>query len=176
MPVIVQGPAFSLGYRVGIRRNLLGTSTLLLFIGLVLTSCTPSTGGKDQPLEVATAFVETYDQWAQDGYSADVPEGLKKLASDEALDGLESDGRWYSNGRVRQRGSIQIVDAQLAEATEKRAVVAITLDSSDVEVIAAGQPTWRSDQKTQRMEVILEHLNTWRVSELTSVSKDSETK
>lgn len=147
------------------------TSALIVFIVAAVAGCAPVVGDSKEPLEAAKNFVEVYDRWAQDGYSKSVPVDLQELVTGDALLAIESDARWYSRGGIRQLGSTEIVDIEVSDTTDKRAVVTLTLDTSDIQVTAEGQPTWRSEETRQRLEIVLTKHTTWRVTEVVPVDE-----
>lgn len=137
---------------------------LLLLTGVTMTSCTRVAQEAAGPLKVAVNYVEHYDQWAQDGYSSPIPEALRVASSSATLEILKNDQSWYAGGGVRQRGSVRVVSSELVEASNTKAVVRLTIDSTDIEVLAEGQPTFMSDERVHVTEFTLEKSDRWRVT------------
>jgi hypothetical protein len=116
------------------------------------------------PVEVATSFVSEYSEWAQTGYSSPIPDSLLDCANEEMQTVLEDDRQWRVRGQVRHDGPTRVRDAELVESGVSRAVVAVTLDITDLMVLAEGEPTFMNDQKIHVTEFILEKTDRWRVT------------
>ncbi|MFJ4223369.1 hypothetical protein [Microbacterium sp. NPDC089695] len=128
-----------------------------------LSACT-SASHDDGPAGAATSFINEYDQWAQDGYTEPIPEGLKDASSGTTIKELENDRLWYSQGGIQQEGSLQIVDTSVVSQEGNSAVVRVTIDSSDIAIFAEGKKTFMSEERTTITELTLKRTDRWRVT------------
>ncbi|WP_132437285.1 MULTISPECIES: hypothetical protein [unclassified Rathayibacter] len=94
---------------------------------------------KEGPVEAVQAFVAAYDEWAQGGYTASVPEELADAVTEKLFPDLDSDARWYSRGKVRQVGSMVVSEVELLSNSGTDAVVGALLDTTGIRVLANGK-------------------------------------
>lgn len=139
---------------------------VLVFAGL-LGGCS-QTAPTSGPVVAATRFIETYDEWAQDGYHGSIPDSLRSLVSSEMVDVLQSDQRWHVNGGVVQHGAVRVIDASLIESSDSDAVVRVELDATDVSVTAEGEPTYVDYSQPIVTLFSLEKDGEWRVVSTTA--------
>lgn len=116
----------------------LGFASFLL-IGVALSGCATAAQNEAGPIEVATDFVRFYDQWAQSGFPEDIPQEIESISGDNTLKDLESDSRWYSQGGVRQVGSVHFRDARVLHQEDGTSTVEMSTDYSGVTLIAEGE-------------------------------------
>ncbi|WP_413318319.1 hypothetical protein AA0Z99_00165 [Agrococcus sp. 1P02AA] len=133
---------------------------------LTIVGCSSHEDDYEDAAQVATQFIGDYDEWAQDGYSMPVPEQLRTAVTVETLSQLESDGRWYSDGGVQQTGSLIVAEVQVTEETARHARVEATLDSSNIELLADGEPVWISEDSIVRIVLSLERGDEWLVAHI----------
>lgn len=80
------------------------------------------------------------------------------------LDVLQDDQDWYLTGGILQIGSVEIVEVDLGEVDDDRAVVTITLDASEVSVTAQGNETFTDYSQLIVTRFNLERADTWRIA------------
>ena len=136
----------------------------LFGIGGMMAGCSAPLPAGDDPVAVATAFVTEYSRWAQDGYPSPIPGALLDCADEATRAVLEDDRAWNTRGQIRHQGPTRVLDAELSDLSNGRAVVAVTLDTTDLMVLAEGEPTFMSDQKIHITEFILVRTDRWRVA------------
>lgn len=127
-----------------------------------MTACGEPAQGQD-PVDTATAFVNEYSDWAQDGYPSPIPAALLARVDDSMQRAIEEDQQWRLQGHVRHEGPTRVAEAVLIQASDRQAIVAVTLDTSDLKVLAEGEATFMSEKRMHVTEFILERSDRWRV-------------
>lgn len=129
--------------------------TMVLALSLVLPGCGEEKSARSDPSDTAISFVNAYDRWAQRGFSNPLPEELDNLSNDNSRANLEADSRWYSQGNVKQVGSIRFTDIKVVSSSETSSTVSIVIDYSNVELFANGQKVNFDQDQGSNMEIYL---------------------
>ena len=140
--------------------------TMVLFLALVLPGCGEAKPARSDPSDTAISFVNAYDRWAQKGFSMPLPEELNKLSNDNSKADLEADSRWYSQGNVKQVGSIRFTDVKVVSSSETSSTVSIVMDYSNVELVANGLKVNFDQDQGSKIEIYLVRESSnedWRV-------------
>jgi hypothetical protein len=138
---------------------------------LAFSAC--SMNDEEAALDVTEDYVQRYNEWAQGGYLMPIPDELNALVTDDAEADLESDGRWYSRGGVRQVGSLVVVKGTTKSSNGGEALIELHVDASGITVTAEGQDTWRSGEaaETQRvLDIRLKRKDEWVISSIKSTA------
>jgi hypothetical protein len=151
-------------------RRFTALTILSAFSCVILLGCTPGVA-EQQAATNAERFIQEYDEWARQGYVGAVPEQLRELCSDEVLESLESDGRWYSEAGLVQEGAVQIVELRTSKASSSEVEVVATLDSSDTSLALHGEKIQGDEMKRRELRLLLEEGEDWFVSELTPMNR-----
>jgi hypothetical protein len=144
-------------------------AALLILAPGLLVGCSSPSSSVEAPVDVVVSFINSYDQWARDGYADPIPDSLRVASSKDMFGVIEDDQNWYSEGGVQQHGSVRIVETRLSESSDNHAVVDVVIDATAVSVTAGGEETFVDYSQPIRTSFNLEKDAFWRITSTDSV-------
>ena len=110
-----------------------------------------------------TAFIDDYQEWAENGYSATLPAGLEARVTGEALSILRDDATMYSGHDIAQVGKAKVLSLKVDESSPTEATAIVRLDQSGVKVRQDGEERGNG-QKVTELRISLVRAETWKIN------------
>ncbi|WP_394938414.1 hypothetical protein [Psychromicrobium sp. YIM B11713] len=132
----------------------------------------------DQEAAVLKATQEGYSsymKWSQEGFPKPLPENLKSLLTDNALQKVLADAEWYGGTGVQVHGDLEITNIQALSVNGKSAVVQLTANDDAITFTVDGKPREKLKNDTRTSKVQLVHDGSWKIDTITEVESHTST-
>ena len=134
-----------------------------------LIGCTVQSEPVDGPEQVVCEFVRDYGNWAQAGFTEDVPDELERRLTGDALVSVEGDARWFSESKIVQSGAPRVASTEIVDSAPDEVTVRLTLDTSAVSYTSHGKKPNSFDVKVTVTDYTLVRQGTWKIASSKSV-------
>lgn len=136
---------------------------------LLLAGCMGTNNQEAAVLAATQDGYSTYMKWSQQGFPKPLPESLKGLLTDNALQKVLADAEWYGGTGVQVLGDLEITDIKVLSVNDKNAVVQLTANDDKISFIVNGKPRkkLKNDTRTSKVELIND--GKWKIDTITEL-------
>ena len=138
-----------------------------------MAGCVNNENKEATVIEATRTGYATYMKWSQSGFPTPLPESLKSILTEPALEKVLSDARWFGETGVQVQGDLEITEIKALAVGQNTAMVQVTANDDNVTFTVDGQPRNKLRNETRTSKVDLVYDTTWKINQITEVEVPS---